>query len=323
MRLRRNLSMLRRPAAWGALGHQVTWMLSGHRPELWPLSWPLAPGDAEAIRILWPERYGWQNEGQMLAPVRRGLEALVRVETADIPQPQHNMAVIRFQVDGRSIDVGIDFEDRPLLHRSADALPLVFKMQHQREGYGRDNVVPGGYVSKRQDLYRHYAALRRFGDRRSDKYEVYGRFSLKYAPEVRQDVIGRLQAQQRFHFEGGLDVVTWGEYMREVCQSRMCLDLPGRGAFTHRMVEYLAVGACVLAVPHKAVLHVPLEAGEHIVYGREDHSDVVDLAARYLEDDAARARVAQNARDYFDRYLRPEQLAAYYLDRCLDVVRAG
>ena len=315
--------MLRRPAAWGALGHQVAWRLAGHRPEPRPLSWPLAPRDAEAIRIDWPERYGWQSTGQMLTPLRRGLEALVRVETAEIPQPQHNMAVIRLHVDGRSMEVGIDFEDRPVLHDSADALALVFKMQHQIEGYGRENVAPGGYVTKRQDLYRHYPTLRRFGDRRSDKYELYGRFSLKYAPEIRREVTGRLEAQQRFDFEGGLEVVTWGEYMREVCRSRMCLDLPGRGAFTHRLVEYLAVGACVLAVPHKTVLHVPLEAGKHVVYGRDDHSDLVDVAARYLEEDAARARVAQNAREYFDRYLRPEQLAAYYLDRCLDVVREG
>jgi Glycosyl transferases group 1 len=322
MRRGRNLSMVRRPGAWQGLGYQLAWSLSGPRPAPLALSWPLAPADARAIRILWPARYGWQGTGRMLAPLRRGLEALVRVETADIPQPNHNMAVVRLLVDGRSTEVGIDYEDRPLLHESADALPLVFKMQHLREGYGRDSVVPGGYVAK-SGIYRHHPALRRFGERRADKYELYGRFSLRYVPEIRRNAIARLEAQQRFRFEGGLKVVTWGEYMREVCRTQMCLDLPGRGPFTHRLIEYLAVGACVVGARHKTILHVPLEADRHIVYSREDFTDLVEVAARYLEDDGARARIAHNARDYFDRYLRPEQLAAYYLDRCLGAVRGA
>jgi hypothetical protein len=39
-----------------------------------------------------------------------------------------------------------------------------------------------------------------------------------------------------------------------------------------------------------------------------------------LTDDAGRNRMALAARDYHERYLRPEQLAGYYVDRCVSVL---
>ena len=50
---------------------------------------------------------------------------------------------------------------------------------------------------------------------------------------------------------------------------------------------------------------------------RDDLSDLVDTCARYVEDAERREAMARAARDYFDRYLRPEQLADYYLTACL------
>ncbi len=313
---------LKRPAAWRNLATDLAWRLTPRPPEAVPLSWPLSPEDAKAIRIRWPRQYGWEHRTRLTTPILDGLRQLVPVELADVPQPIGNITVFEFTVDGVALRVAVDHEDRPLLHESVDEHPLFFKLQHQREGYGRDHVVPGGYVSTRPDLYTHFARFREL--RRSSRpfYDLHGRFSLSFAPEIRRRAIDLLTAQRDFAFEGGLKVVMWSEYMREVCRARMCLDLPGRGPFTNRIVEYLAIGACILGPQHRAILHVPLVNGDHMAAAREDMEDLVALGKRYMFDEEARARMSANASDFFDRYLRREQLASYYIHECLRVARS-
>ena len=108
--------------------------------------------------------------------------------------------------------------------------------------------------------------------------------------------------------------------MREICASLVCVDLPGRGPFCYRLVECLAVGSCVVAPRHATVLHAPLEDGQHIAFAREDLEDLAEISHRYAVDEVARLRVQAGAMQYFDRYLRPTQLAGYYLHECLRVV---
>jgi hypothetical protein len=38
------------------------------------------------------------------------------------------------------------------------------------------------------------------------------------------------------------------QYLREIADSRVCIDLPGEGPFTYRLVEYLAIGSCIIAL---------------------------------------------------------------------------
>jgi Glycosyl transferases group 1 len=107
------------------------------------------------------------------------------------------------------------------------------------------------------------------------------------------------------------------QYLREIAGSRVCTDLPGEGPFTYRLVEYLAVGSCIVAYPHKARLHVPLRDREHIAYTKEDLSDLVELCDYFLRNPLERHRLAANAQSFFDRYLHRDQLAAYQSARCL------
>jgi hypothetical protein len=316
----RDLGLLRRRSTWVNLGLDLGWRLDGRRPAPVALSWPL-PVEASRIRIRWPARYGWQSAARLVGPYVDGLQALVELERTAIAQPGGNIVVFEFELDGVAFPVALDYEDRPVLHETVDEYPLYLKLEHLREGYGRDHVVPGGYVSNRPELYRHFHRLRRYGLQRPPVYDVYGRFSLKYSPEVRKRALDVLEAQRAFSFEGGLELLVWSEYMRQVTRARVCLDLPGRGPFSCRFIEYLAVGACVIGPEHRTMLHVPLEDGVHVTFVRDDFSDLVEAAEGLLGDEERRHRLSRGAADYFDRYLRPEQLASYCLDRCVGVAR--
>jgi hypothetical protein len=147
---------------------------------------------------------------------------------------------------------------------------------------------------------------------------VYGRFGLQFATEVRSKAITALRAQQRVKFFGGDQKVGYKAFLMEIARSRICLDLPGNGPFCFRLVNYLAVGACIVSPPHLTVLPVPLEDRKHIVYTRPDMSDLVDLCEQYANDAAARESVMQASRDYYRRHLYWQSLANYYLRTMLD-----
>jgi hypothetical protein len=318
----RRLALLSRPTTWLNLGRDLAWRLSPrspHPPPV-PLSWPLEPEIVQNIVVRWPVQYGWKHAERWVDPVLYGLQQLVKIDFAEINQPPGNIVVFEFVLGGVPLEVGIDHEDRPEdLHPAVADLALVFKMQHLREGYGRRNVVPGGFVTMRHEMYRLFPRFREFRRRSRPECDVYGRFSLDFSPEYRSRAVALLQEQDEFCFKGGLrHSVNWSQYIRDACRTRLCLELPGRGmGFSSRPIDLLAIGACIVAPRAPTELHVPLVSGEHVVYARQDLSDLVAVCKRYLADGGARARISASACDFFDRYLRPEQLAAYYLHACL------
>jgi hypothetical protein len=89
--------------------------------------------------------------------------------------------------------------------------------------------------------------------------------------------------------------------------------MPNGGDLTMRLVDCLAVGACVVRPRMKVRLPVPLVGGEHVVFCERDLSDLGDTCARLVADGRERERIARGGRDYFDRYLHRRQLGAYYL----------
>ncbi len=127
-----------------------------------------------------------------------------------------------------------------------------------------------------------------------------------------------LARQDRFAFHGSLGTVLYVESLCEAARSRVCVDLPGRGYFCYRLADYLAIGSCVVAVPHRNRLHVPLVDGVQIGFSAPDGSDFVDRCAYYLEHADEQASLVRGSREYFDRYLHPAQLGAYYLVTTLE-----
>jgi len=194
-------------------------------------------------------------------------------------------------------------------------------MQFDKHGYGRSKVVPGGYVPDGKRLYFHLKRLRKLRDKREYRFDVNARFSLNYAPEIRKKAITLLSEQAKFGFEGGVKTLPYIDFLREAAQSRICIDLPGLGPLCFRLMNYLAIGSFVIAYPHQSLLHVPLVDREHIVYCKEDFSDLVDLCEYYIKNDAERERIASNARAFFDSNLHKDNLVRYYLYQILDATK--
>jgi hypothetical protein len=271
---------------------------------------------AERVRIRWPTRInpGRPSLGDCVNRIKAGIAAHVPIEHADIPQPDGGVVLFQLLDRGAPRRVVIDTDDRLVLNDSANEADVYFKMQYLRGGYGSPHIRPGGYVCLQPALYRYRWNWRKLRRRTSPSHDVYGRFGIGDGKQdVRAGAISLLQAQDRFGFQGGAGAVWWGEYIDEMCDARVCLDLPGRGEFCYRLVEYLAVGACVIGPELATEMPVPLEPGVHLV--RVPRLDgLVDECERLLCDDRRRAGIGRAAEDYFDRYLALEQLGAYYVD---------
>ena len=295
----------------------AAWLAAPGRRGLARASWPLAGWELDRLSVTWPSAYEWEAARKWVEPLRREFARLVRMQAADIPQPYPGIVVVRMALDDDPHDVVIDYSDYPDLNAEAtEAADLYFKMQYVPGADPR--VVPGGFPPCHDRLYRYLPRLRRLRDRRRFRHEAYGRFGADYARDVRGRAVEILSGQSRVSYEGGLKPVGYGQYLREVARSKVCIDLPGNGDFCFRLVEYLAVGACVIGPRPRTQLHVPLVSGEHVVHAAEDLSDLVELCERYVEDDESRERVAVNAREYFDRYIDRRQLAGWYLRTALD-----
>jgi len=135
---------------------------------------------------------------------------------------------------------------------------------------------------------------------------------------IRGRVLALLEEQERFSFTGGSKLAMYTQYLRDVGRSRVCIDVPGVGPLSYRLVAYLAVGSCIVSYPHDAQLHVPLVDRKHVVYVKKDLSDLVDLCDHYVNNPGERRELAENAREYFDKYLHRDQLAAYHLHSVLE-----
>jgi hypothetical protein len=244
----------------------------------------------------------------------------VRVVEDDIPQRHQRIVEFRVRVDGEAHDVVLDYSDYPEYDEALlDAVPLYFKMQCPVGADAR--VLPGGFGPRSCQIYRYLRRLRQIRASRRFKFDVYGRFGSDRARDIRGRAVTMLTAQDRFAYEGGLELRAYPSYLREIAQARVCIDLPGNGALCFRQFDYLAVGSCVIGPRPPVRFPVELTDGREIVYACNDLSDLVKLCERYLDDDAAREAIAANARAYFDRFLHPRQLAAYYLQTALRQLR--
>lgn len=283
-------------------------------------AWNISKEESRSIQIRWPRRYQWDAAGDWVDILKYGFRSrAVLAEVDDIPQPFKGTVVFDIEIAGRRSRVAIGYSDYPPIDvECADACDLYFKMQYARGGYGRENIVPGGYVPDGKRLYFQLSKLRQLRDSRDYATDVSGRFSLDYSPEIRTAAIAKLTEQTLFSFDGGLAKVSYDEFLRGTARAKISIDLPGLGPLCFRLMNYLAIGSCVVAYPHEALLHVPLVDREHIVYCKADMSDVVELCEYYLTHDEERERIASNARSFFDKNLHKDNLTNYYLRTCLD-----
>jgi hypothetical protein len=274
------------------------------------------------IAVQWPAKYQWHSAHLWVDGLLDGIRNSAEVTITEIPQIFPGIVVFYASLGDRAYPVAIDYSDYSTLNMECvDDCILYFKMQFSTAGYELDHVIPGGFVSRDNDIYAYLPSLRRLRDQKSFSYDIYGRFGPDYAASIRSKAISRLRTQTQFSYEGGLSTVRLSRSLREVARSRACIDLPGNGAFCFRLVDYFAVGACVISYPHANRLPEPLVDRRHIVYCKGDLSDLVDICAYYLEHDQEREEICLNSRRYFDEHLHRQQLANYYLEQIHQCLR--
>lgn len=320
MRIREGsaIDLLRRPSTWQGMAIDAAWRVRHRAPPSPEPTWPVAPEEAARVRLRWPSRYAWAPQDTYVGPLRIGLERLVAIEPAEIPQPYHGVVMIEALVDGERHDVALDYSDYVELQAEDVARSSVyFKMQYLHEGYGTETVVPGGFVPAGHNLYGALTPLRALRDRRRFRADVYGRFQLGQRADIRRQAVLALREQRRFTYRGSDGLVRYTSHLRDIAQARVCVDLPGLSPICHRLIDYLAVGACVVGPRPRSRLHVELEEGRHVTYVPDDLEGLVDACAELVADPATRERRRRETSDFFDRYLHRDQLAAYYLDRIL------
>ncbi len=292
-------------------------------PPCSPISWQIEPQELTDLVVRWPTNYECDEAHKWVTHILHGFRQYVRVEMALSAQPYQGIVLVEFVWKGRSHQVAIDYSDYQDQVNDAclNQAGVYFKMQYRKEGYGSDKIVPGGYVNLSNDYYKYVARLRSIKDRQAPAFDVYGRFGPSYAQEVRQRALHVLTNQHEFGYEGKMMIVRYSRSLMEAARARICIDLPGNGPFCFRLIDYLGIGACVIAPSHRTVLHVPLEDRKHIVYTRDDFSDLIELCHYYLDHKEARDELVRNSRDFYDRYLHRNQLAAYYLYKALEILR--
>jgi glycosyltransferase involved in cell wall biosynthesis len=246
----------------------------------------------------------------------------VRVEPLAIPQPYEGIVILGIGYENRTLLVAVDYYDYPFVNNDClGRVALYFKMQHRRSGYGDPRIQPGGYVAASRSVYDYYCRLRKLRDR-TPKFDVYGRFGMGAAADVRRRAIQILEDETRFRFVGGASVAYYMQFLREAASARVCIDMPGNGPFCYRLVEYLAAGCCIVSPRHGAVMQAELIDGKHIAYCRADLADLADRCAYYVEDSGAREEMERNAASFFDAHLHPTRLAEHYLRAVSDHIGA-
>jgi hypothetical protein len=294
---------------------EAVWRRTHSYESPYPLSFPPDPSMLAVTRIRWPRVLQWVDAENYAGALRTGLARLVDVEIADDLEQGAGLVNIELVVNGRAHPVTIDYSDHfdYIVRRHVERAAVYFKMQFHRDGYSDHTIVPGGFVSGTTVTYSYLSPILQSAQSQPPLYDAYGRFGLKFAREIREDAVRRLNSQSYFHYEGGAKLVRYSAFLQEASRSRVVIDLPSNSDFCFRLIDYFALGGCIVAWPHRTVLHVPVQAGKHLLYCREDMSDLVDLCREYIEDDGKREAIKSSAREYFDRYLHKDQLAAYYL----------
>lgn len=230
------------------------------RPRRHNPDWRISPGEMRDIRVRWPHRYEWPTATRWMETLVCGFRQHTRLDVVeDIPQPYKGTVMFQFVIGKKCHDVAIGYTDlMPIDKDCAEQSQIYFKLQFQRGGYGYSHVIPGGYVPDSRRLYFHLPKLRKLREREAFRSDVYGRFGTRFGTEIRERAMTVLREQNAFQFEGGMNIVGYRHFLQEVVQSKVCIDLPGKGDFCFRLMNYMALGSCVIAYPHRTTLHVPL-----------------------------------------------------------------
>lgn len=217
------------PDAWKGLALEAAWKIRpDNKPRKLSPTWPVLPQELERVRLLWPSHYEWQPCYKWVEPLLEGLRQHVRVERDALRQQYPGIVTFQLILDNKHHDIAIDYSDDSQCNLScANECAVYFKMQFSGGGYPFENILPGGFVPNGDEIYTHLPYVRALADSRRPKYDVYGRFGLEFAGDIRRKACSLLAAEKSLHWNGGLKTRRYSLALREIASSKVCIDFPG------------------------------------------------------------------------------------------------
>ena len=282
-------------------------------------TWPLSKRDLARISITWPTVYQHPPAAFFYATLKDAFHRL-RVLRFEHTEQVHKGAVLLVcVVDGHRHLVALDGSDDKdfINHAALDPSSLYIKMMFREEGYDDPRIIRGGYPVTLRDYYRYFMAYRRLGNA-NPSIDVMARFGYEFQRDFRLRAVNLLRSAPEIHCVGTTGKVRYSRFLREAASARLSLNLPGNGPFTHRVVEFLGLGTCMMSLRLTASLHVPLIPGTHYVVIADDLSDLLMKTRYYLAHEDERKKIALAGAEFFDRYLHSEQLVQYMIRKILD-----
>jgi hypothetical protein len=227
--------------------------------------------------------------------------------------------IIAVELSGKRIDVAIDHSDYSAISSEVlDQVTLMFKSSVAPDER-RSNIVPSVLLSNNAQVL----AAARFLQLRSPRTtkggaDVYGRFgSWTDAQSFREQIVDRLQ-KSSLNFNVGFDhFKPYAPYLQDIRRAQLCVEVPGQGPVSYRLMEGMALGIPVVAAKPKVQFPTELIENTHYLRIRDDASDVVEVCETALRNPELRAAIAQSAAHYFDLNLSIEAAARRIL-RSLD-----
>ena len=282
-------------------------------------TWPLSAADLSRISIAWPTELQWPPAEQIVQTLKDGFVSLGILGHVHTPQPYEGVILLHCVIDDTEHKVALDYSDyHDFINVDALALSSLYvKCQFRLRGYDNERIVPGGYIATGPDYYRYRQP---FVTRHSTRpsIDVLGRFGYAFQADLRRRAVDLLGNARDLHFVGAGPKVRYSRFIKEAASARLCLHLPGNGPFTHRVVEFLGLGSCMISPRFATRLHRPLVPGVHYVAVADDLTDLVDVCRYYLAHDAEREAIAAAGKEFFDKNLHFEQLASYLVRTMLD-----
>lgn len=103
------------------------------------------------------------------------------------------------------------------------------------------------------------------------------------------------------------------EYFEAMANSMFCLDGPGGGNITHRIIEGWAMSQPVICPILKNSMYIPVVAGVHYIPVARDYSDLCDVVEYYKRNFRQAMQIAENGADYYDKYCNKDGIANLFV----------
>lgn len=235
------------------------------------------------------------------------------------PSIEKNIPVIFIDGgDGEGVGSDINGYYRPELYAQSQKIrpfDYIFKREYLIDGNYPDNVFPL-QISFKLDILPELPEKKMYdvsfwavetgshkGNIRAKVFEL-----LEDKFDCKENGTKRNQKFSRYSRKGSF-------YLQELKRCKIVLNFRGGGWDTMRYWEVPAVGS--LMISQKPQIHIPndFEDRKHVVYCKDDLSDLVELCEYYLENEDEREKIALAAKKHLEEFHTDVKRVEYILEK--------